>query len=437
MAAPRRVLIEVRSPAAAQAAAAAADVGRRLPGFAHDEQFDAVPIRSSGGHGYKLSAPGLAENAALLRGHLDPAAEAELRRQQSVIAVWSDPEIAPFERRPMPRRFLQVSQASAQAATGGSVCAPTDCNPTRPRGDLAAVAKSLGCDELWAQRVTGAGVVIGICDTGVDRNVMPGLIDGWSPDPYAPFGVDAAGHGTMTATDVVGIAIDAKICDIGVLKAPDAQTAISYALAGFQWALDKFRGPLKYPHILSNSWGIFQKSWAPDYATNLNHPFTRKVQEVIDAGIVVLFAAGNCGAACADGRCGSDRGPGSSIWGANSLEQVITVGAANLDGEWAGYSSQGPGALHARKPDIVAPTHFTGYYTCDAGTSSACPVAAGAAALVKMGRFFEAGPADIRRALMETARDLCDPGWDAHTGHGMIHAKAAYDRLLATVAAAG
>ena len=128
------------------------------------------------------------------------------------------------------------------------------------------------------------GVVIGICDTGVDRNVMPSLIDGWSPDPAgAPYGMDTGGHGTMTSTDAVGMAIDAKIADIGVLKAPDAQSAISYALAGFQWALDKFRGPLKYPHILSNSWGVFQKSWAPDYATDPNHPFTRKVREVIDA----------------------------------------------------------------------------------------------------------------------------------------------------------
>ena len=370
----------------------------------------------------------------MLRGTLDPAAETALQKHKDVIAVWSDPPIAPFERAPMPATFLQTTP---QPATGGSTCSPLDCNFSVPKGDLTTVAQYLGCDQLWARRITGAGVVIGICDTGVDRNVLPSLIDGWSPDPYSEYGTDTGGHGTMTASDAVGMAIDAKIVDIGVLKAPDAQTAISYALAGYQWALDMYRGPLKYPHILSNSWGIFQKAWAPDYATHPNHPFTRKVREVIDAGIVVLFAAGNCGAACADGRCGSDRGPGNSIWGANSLEQVITVGAANINGEWAGYSSQGPGALFAQKPDIVAPTHFKGYYSSDAGTSAACPVAAGVVALLKQARFFEIKPADARRVLIETAVDLCDPGWDAHTGYGMINAKAACDRLIASVAPTG
>lgn len=37
------------------------------------------------------------------------------------------------------------------------------------------------------------------------------------------------------------------------------------------------RRPLgKTPHILSNSWGIYQKSWAQVYAADPNHPLTRK-----------------------------------------------------------------------------------------------------------------------------------------------------------------
>jgi hypothetical protein len=41
--------------------------------------------------------------------------------------------------------------------------------------------------------------------------------------------------------------------------------------------------------VLSNSWGIFQKSWDPDYACNPNHPFTRKVVEALDEGILRPF----------------------------------------------------------------------------------------------------------------------------------------------------
>ena len=94
--------------------------------------------------------------------------------------------------------------------------------------------------------------------------------------------------------------------------------------------------------------------------TNPNHPFTRKVVEAIQEGIFVLFAAGNCGATCPDGRCASDTGPGRSIWGANGHPDVITVGAVNRNEQFVGYGSQGPAALDANKPNFCSITHFTG-----------------------------------------------------------------------------
>jgi len=57
--------------------------------------------------------------------------------------------------------------------------------------------------------------------------------------------------------------------------------------------------------VLSNSWGIYQQALSPDYATNPDHPFTRKVLDAINEGILVLFAAGNCGEACRAIQCGS------------------------------------------------------------------------------------------------------------------------------------
>ena len=45
---PRRVLVEVRAPAAgrtARALSAALSIGTKLPGFAHDETYPAVPLR--------------------------------------------------------------------------------------------------------------------------------------------------------------------------------------------------------------------------------------------------------------------------------------------------------------------------------------------------------------------------------------------------------
>jgi serine protease AprX len=129
------------------------------------------------------------------------------------------------------------------------------------------------------------------------------------------------------------------------------------------------------------------------------------VVEAIDEGIIVLFAAGNCGARCTDGRCGSDNGPSRSIWRANGQPRVMTVGAVNINGGLVGYSSQGPAALDPRKPDFCSVTHFKGYFTSDSGTSAATPIAAGVTALVK-----QANPAilqqEVKQALCDTARDI-------------------------------
>jgi hypothetical protein len=173
---------------------------------------------------------------------------------------------------------------------------------------------------------------------------------------------------------------------------------------------------------------MFQEDWAPDYTTNPNHPFTRKVLEAIDEGIIVLFAAGNCGATCPDGRCGPDNGPGRSIWGANGHARVITVGAVNRNEQFVGYSSQGPAALSPDKPDFCSITHFTGYFNSDSGTSAATPIAAGVVALLKQKK-----PAltqeQTQSLLKTTAKDIGPSGFDQHSGAGIIRARQAYGQL--------
>lgn len=180
--------------------------------------------------------------------------------------------------------------------------------------------------------------------------------------------------------------------------------------------------------MLTNSWGIFNASTAADYVSNPNHPFTRKVVEAIDEGIIVLFAAGNCGDTCPDGRC-TTSGPGQSIWGANGHPRVMTVGAVNKNEQFVGYSSQGPAALDPHKPDFCSITHFTGYFNSDSGTSAATPIAAGVCALLKQAKP-SATHNSIKAALIATAKNIGAPGWDQHSGAGIIGGKRAYDRLM-------
>ncbi len=235
----------------------------------------------------------------------------------------------------------------------------------------------------------------------------------------------------MTATDAIGMCPEAKIFDIGVLKNPpgtplDVGGVISNAIAGFQWAIDHHKKD-STPQILSNSWNSYQEEWAPDYARDPNHPFTRKAVEAMREGIIVCFSAGNCGEFCQDKdpRCGSDTGPGRSIWGANGHPEVITVGAVNVKGDLAGYSSQGPAALSSEKPDFCGITHFKGYNDPDTGTSAATPIVAGVIGLLKCAEP-KLTQSQVKATLRKTAKDIGESGFDRNSGYGIIRAYAAY-----------
>ena len=227
----------------------------------------------------------------------------------------------------------------------------------------------------------------------------------------------------MCGTDVLGIAPNAKLYD---LRISDGD-AVSDALQAFQWAINQHMVD-GTPHVLTNSWGMFQKA----SGSRLHHEPQPSVHSQSSrgdrCGILVLFAAGNCGATCPDGRCDTDTGPGKSIWGANGHPRVITVGAVNKNEQFVGYSSQGPAALDPNKPDFCSITHFTGYFTSDSGTSAATPIAAGVVTLLKQGKP-SATQDQVKQALKSTAKDIGPAGFDQHSGAGIIRAKAAYDVL--------
>jgi subtilisin family serine protease len=416
----RRVLVELRLPAGAlEADALAAGESLAGLGLALDPDYPPVPVPAA------ADAPADAAEAetVVVRGTLEPGAEAALERDPRVVRIWSDARVQPFTR----------------------PCGAPDCNsrPLGAKGDLAAMAAFVGADRVWATGQRGAGITIGIVDTGVRGKACPALVDGWSPPGASPWGDDAAQeHGTMCAVDALAVCPEAAILDIGIMKsrAPTTEGFLSDAVAAYRWAMARYRAG-GTPQILSNSWGMYRESWGPDYARDPNHPFTRTAVAAIGLGMLVVFAAGNCGADCLfpPAACGGDLGPGRSIWGANGHPAVITVAGANILGQWVGYSSQGPAALDPRKPDLCAPTHFKGFTRNDAGTSAATPVASGVLGLLRGARP-SLRQEEAKHLLMETARDICEPGWDARSGAGIVQAEAAYLRLGAagaTGAAAG
>lgn len=371
-----------------------------ISGFQLDTEYEPIPVPpSSSNDDLKMSLESNDEEIVVVRGTVKTSDIEKLKSQANIIEVWSDPEVEHFGNCPIP---------------------PCDCDPRTAKGNIQDVANYLGVNGIWSSGYKGEGIVIGIVDGGVDKFRIPGVIGGWP----ANWGTraDWGQHGNMTATDALGMAPKSKIYDIRI---SDSGSGLSNPLQGFHWAITRHKAN-GTPHILSNSWGVVEGN--SDYAKNPNHPFTRKVVEAMNQGILVLFAAGNCGETCPSGSCGSYNGPGKSIWGANGHPKVMTVGAVNKNEQWIGYSSQGPAALDKNKPDFCSISHFKGYFSSDTGTSAACPIAAGVVALLK-----QAKPSltqdQVKNALKSTAKDIGPAGFDKHSGAGIINAKAALGKL--------
>ena len=434
----QQVVVECRSDTSTKVSLAAYAMSLGIPGL--DPNFAPVPMSKTTADHQAVTQ----ETATfIVRARVNHEQRQSLEKHPAVVRVWNDTKIAHFgSRAEAPALFVETptrssdSQSMPQLGEGFATCpiGTCDCSPQTPHGTIADVASYLGADQIWASGLRGEGIVVGVVDGGItalgrspktgETARIPNVIGGY---PVADWGTTAAAwgdHGNMCATDVLGMAPNANIYDLRISDG----NFLSDALAAYQWAIDQHRAD-GTPQVLTNSFGIFQEGWDPDYARNPNHFFTQKVIEAINEGIIVLFAAGNCGDTCPDGRCGADVGTGRSIWGANSHPQVITVGAVNRDEQFVGYSSRGPGALDPNKPDFCSITHFTGYFTSDSGTSAATPIAAGVAALLK-----QASPnitqATLKNALTSTTKDIGASGWDQHSGFGILQAKAAFDSVV-------
>ncbi|MBT2232562.1 S8 family serine peptidase [Nonomuraea sp. NEAU-A123] len=434
-----RVLIQLRpSPDLVTAVAdpgqtaTTADVADGLPGVELDTAFTPValprPVPAAGGDPLSLNQPLdfslAAEDASVLvRGTIS---DDELTTRVAllptlrpdVVGVYSDP----------------VVESSLT------------CGGDAPFGDWHDVERLLNVPGLHAEGLDGTGVTLAVLDTGINAaHVARQLGRGVTLDAqrsWNPSGVDGrpgefeVDHGTMCAFDTLIGAPQVSLIDIPVLRsARPGGTALDGLLSDAVAALAHLRIVLAMQPeasralVINSSWGSFSPEWdfpvghPGNYSDNAAHPFNLMVSSLDNAGADVLFAAGNCGRECRDGRCAY---PNRPIAGANSHPRVLSIGGVDVSGKRVGYSSQGPGRLTARKPDICAYTHFAGSKAFgdaepDSGTSAATPVAAGLVAAIRtLWPASRLRPAQLRALLRRTGEDRSEVGFDYDYGYGIV-----------------
>jgi serine protease AprX len=332
-------------------------------------------------------------------------------------------------------------------------------------GTNQRTSRTVGATTVREQlRYDGTGIRIAVIDSGIAPS-HDDLSNGSGVqrvDEFVDFvnggisAYDDYGHGTHVAGIIAGNGFDSNGARTGIapgarliaLKVLDGsgRGRISNVIAAFDHVI-AHNDVLQVRVInLSVGSGVYES-----YNTDL---LTLAAKRAVDAGIVVVAAAGN-GGRNAQGRTqyGGITSPGNAPW-------VLTVGASShmgtidrSDDTIAAFSSRGPTAFdRAAKPDLVAPgvgtesltdptsslymtrsryllpgTVPTSYlpYLSMSGTSMAAPVVAGTVALMLQANPLLT-PNAVKAILEYTAQKY--PAYDVLTqGAGFLNARGAVD----------
>lgn len=310
----------------------------------------------------------------------------------------------------------------------------------------------IGVQAAWDAGLTGAGVLVGVTDTGLELGAAlhPEFIDTFSGlwfDGYGATMTDTEGHGTHVAgiiaagrdgEGMVGVAYDSRIVALRLLNGPTPVFGSDREALAFEAGVTS--SVLNYG--LDNGVRIFNASWgspgghADTYTALQNFDlldaavagYLPTYRRLAASDAVIVFATGN---SRADGVLSPGFDAALPYYFAELLPAWLAVTSVNRSGDLAWYAQPcevaamwcitAPGGDTSDRPeDGIYSTVTGGAYENYQGTSMAAPHVTGALALARQ-LFPNARLQDLSQLLLNTATDIGDAGIDGTFGWGLLN----------------
>jgi len=279
---------------------------------------------------------------------------------------------------------------------------------------IGSVAAHAGTYTGATAPVTGNGIKVAVCDTGIDythpefAGVYAGGYDFVNNDSdprddhYHGTHVSGTVAANANGSGIIGVAPDVDLYALKVLSSTGSGS-FSYCISALDWCVAN---------------GIKVANFSLGSSTDPGSTVKAAFDNAAAKGVICVCSAGNSGS-------GAD-----TVGYPAKYPSCIAVASTTSTDGWSSFSSTGPGVDIAAPGSSIYSCNNGGGYTTLSGTSMASPHATGAVALL-----LAAGVSDtngnglvgdeVRNLLQSTAVDLGTAGFDNNFGYGRIDVAAA------------